>query len=65
MPVCDVYIAEGAQPPNLGGCVVIPPSIAARVIGDAGRRCGEQRAAGRRREQPRVLPESAQGTASA
>jgi hypothetical protein len=65
MPVCDGHIPEGALPTSLGGRVVTPPGIAARAIGDAGRRRGEQRAAARRREQPRVLPESAQRTASA
>jgi hypothetical protein len=65
MPVCDAYSPEGTLPPSLGGRVVAPPGIAAGVIGDAGRRCGDQRLAGRCRERARVLPESAQGTASA
>jgi len=65
MPVCYANIPEGTLPPSLGGRVVTPPGIAARLIGDAGRRCGGQRLAGRRRERARVLAESAQGTASA
>lgn len=60
MWVCDAYIPEGALPASLGGHVGTPPGIAARVIGDTGRRCGESR-----REQARMLPESAQETASA
>jgi hypothetical protein len=65
MPACDAYIPQGPLPPSPGGRVVAPPGIAARLIGYAGRRCGEQRAAGRRRERARVLAESARGTANA
>jgi hypothetical protein len=65
MPACDAHTPECALPPSLGGRVGTPPGIAARVIGDAGRRCGEQRRAGRRREQARVLVESAEGLTSA
>lgn len=65
MPVCDAYIPEGTLQPSPGGRVVTPPGIAACLIGYAGRRCGGQRLAGRRRERARVLAESAQGTASA
>jgi hypothetical protein len=64
MPACDAYIPQGPLPPSLGGRLA-PPGIAAHVIGDVGRRCRGQRAAGRCRERARVLPESAQGTASA
>jgi phenylpyruvate tautomerase PptA (4-oxalocrotonate tautomerase family) len=46
---------------GLGGRVVTLPDIAAHVVGDAGRRYGEQRLAERRREQARVLLEAAQG----
>ncbi len=45
---------------GLGGRVVTLPDIAAHVIGDAGRRYGEERLAERRREQARVLLEAAQ-----
>jgi hypothetical protein len=44
---------------GLGGRVVTLPDIAAHVIGDAGRRYGEKRLAGRRREEARVLLEAA------
>jgi hypothetical protein len=64
MPVCDAYIPEGTLRPSPGGRVVTP-GIAACLIGYAGRRCGGQRLAGRRRERARVLAESAQWTASA
>jgi phenylpyruvate tautomerase PptA (4-oxalocrotonate tautomerase family) len=50
---------------GLGGRVVTLPDIAAHVIGDAGRRYGEQRLAERRREQARALLESAQGPTNA
>jgi phenylpyruvate tautomerase PptA (4-oxalocrotonate tautomerase family) len=46
---------------GLGGRVLTLPDIAEHVIGDAGRRYGEQRLAGRRREQARVLFKDAQG----
>jgi hypothetical protein len=64
MPVCDAYLPQGPLPPSLGGRLA-PPGIATHVIGDAGRRCRGQRAAGRCRERARVLPESAQGLTSA
>lgn len=65
MPVCDGYIPESALPASPGGRAGAPPGVAARVIGDTGRRRGEPRRAGRRREQACVLPECAQGLTSA
>jgi hypothetical protein len=64
MPACDAYIREGALPPSPRGRLA-PPGLGAHVIGDAGRRCRGQRAAGRCRERARVLAESAQGLTSA
>jgi phenylpyruvate tautomerase PptA (4-oxalocrotonate tautomerase family) len=46
---------------GLGGRVVTLPDIAEHVVGDAGRRYGEQRLAQRRREQARLLLEAARG----
>jgi len=65
MPVCNAYIPEGTLRPSPGGRVVTSSGIAARLIGYAGRRCGGQRLAERRRERARALAESAQGTANA
>ena len=64
MPVCYANIPEGTLPPSLGGRVVTPPGIAARLIGYAARRCSRG-VPQRRRERAHVLAESAQGTASA
>jgi phenylpyruvate tautomerase PptA (4-oxalocrotonate tautomerase family) len=44
----------------LGGRVVTLPDIAAHVVGDAGRRYGEERLAERRREHARALLQAAQ-----
>jgi len=49
----------------LGGRVVTLPDIAGFVIGDAGRRYGEERLAERRREQARALLEATQAEQSA
>jgi hypothetical protein len=64
MPVCDAYIREGALPQSPGGRLA-PPGPGGHVIGDCGRRCRRQRAAGRCRERARALAESAQGLTSA
>jgi hypothetical protein len=64
MPVCDAYISKVPCRRAWAGRLA-PPGIATHVIGDAGRRCRGQRAAGRCRERARVLPESAQGLTSA
>jgi len=50
---------------GLGGRVVTLPDIAEFVIGNAGRRYGEERLAERRREQARALLEVAQAEQSA
>jgi phenylpyruvate tautomerase PptA (4-oxalocrotonate tautomerase family) len=49
---------------GLGGRVLTLPDIADHVVGEAGRRYGEQRLAERRREQARLLLEAAQGQAN-
>jgi phenylpyruvate tautomerase PptA (4-oxalocrotonate tautomerase family) len=46
---------------GLGGRVITLPDIAEHVIGEAGRRYGEERLAKRRREQARALLEAARG----
>jgi len=46
---------------GLGGRVITLPDIAEHVIGEAGRRYGEERLAKRRREQARAVLEAAQG----
>jgi len=64
MAMCDVYIPDGALPEaagGLGGRIVTLPDIAEHVIGDAGRRYGEERLADRRRERARALLEAVQG----
>jgi len=50
---------------GLGGRVVTLPDIAEHVIGQAGRRYGEERLAERRREQARTLLEAAHAKQSA
>jgi microcystin-dependent protein len=75
MPMLDACIPGGVRAftfevpgktwGGLGGRVLSLPGMAGRAAGDAGRRDGEQRLAGRRRKQARMLFGAARREASA